>query len=347
MLRSEELGNDTKKAARLWVHEVARVFSDRLVSEQDQSSLFDFLVTVSRDKLREDLNFALTPYAGTGEPSWALMARSIFFTDQRAGKGTLDEVLPDEKENLMKHLNKQLKSYNHNSKTQLSIVVFDYAIMHLLRICRIFRMPFGHAFLVGLGGTGRQSLAKLGAYLCDLEEVELETSRGYDEEQWRDDLKALLLQTGIAAKGTVLRLPGQKIRGDFMLDDINNLLDSGRVPNLFPIEERMAIREQLRGIAKREDRLDLYENGTPEDFDEYFTQRAKDKLHVTITASPVGSALRDRIRSFPSLINCCTIDWYMRWPNAALEAVCEAILVDADLVALERRQVSKACRTLH
>jgi dynein heavy chain len=100
-------------------------------------------------------------------------------------------------------------------------------------------MPFGHAFLIGLGGTGRQSLAKLGAHLCDLEEVDLETSRGYEEEQWRDDLKALLLQAGLTGKGTVLRLPGQKIRGAFMLDDINNLLDSGKVPNLFPPEERM------------------------------------------------------------------------------------------------------------
>jgi hypothetical protein len=31
--------------------------------------------------------------------------------------------------------------------------------------------------------------------------------------------------------------------------------------------------------------------------------------------------LRERLRQFPSLVNCCTIDWFKEWPNDALEAV--------------------------
>lgn len=34
MARKEEL-NDSKKVIRLWVHEIARVFSDRLINEED------------------------------------------------------------------------------------------------------------------------------------------------------------------------------------------------------------------------------------------------------------------------------------------------------------------------
>jgi len=63
--------------------------------------------------------------------------------------------------------------------------------------------------------------------------------------------------------------------------------------------------------------------------------------------SPVGSALRDRIRSFPSLVNCCTIDWFMRWPDEALEAVSEVVLADAGLFPEQGRQIAKACRVLH
>ena len=37
--------------------------------------------------------------------------------------------------------------------------------------------------------------------------------------------------------------------------------------------------------------------------------------------SPVGSAFRVRCRMFPSLINCCTIDWFDRWPDEALLSV--------------------------
>ena len=34
--------------------------------------------------------------------------------------------------------------------------------------------------------------------------------------------------------------------------------------------------------------------------------------------SPVGETLRVRCRQFPSLVNCCTLDWFGRWPEEAL-----------------------------
>jgi hypothetical protein len=34
--------------------------------------------------------------------------------------------------------------------------------------------------------------------------------------------------------------------------------------------------------------------------------------------SPVGDAFRDRLRKFPSLVNCCTIDWFSSWPVEVL-----------------------------
>ncbi|MEQ2218273.1 hypothetical protein XENOCAPTIV_000822 [Xenoophorus captivus] len=37
--------------------------------------------------------------------------------------------------------------------------------------------------------------------------------------------------------------------------------------------------------------------------------------------SPIGDAFRNRLRMFPSLINCCTIDWFHGWPSDALEMV--------------------------
>ena len=42
----------------------------------------------------------------------------------------------------------------------------------------------------------------------------------------------------------------------------------------------------------------------------YFSQQCKDHLHLVLAYSPLGSSLRDSVRYFPSLINCCTIDWF-------------------------------------
>ena len=347
MLGREELGADSLKAVRLWVHEVARVFSDRLTSEDDQRALYEFLAQAAREKIREDLPSALRPDYGEAGEGWSVMAKSILFTDLGPGRAVVDEVLPEAREALRTHLTRLLEDHNAMAKRQLSIVLFDYAVMHLLRICRVLKMPFGHAFLIGLGGTGRQSLSRLAASLCDHSEVDLETSRGYTEDQWRDDLRALLLRAGLEGTGCVLLLPDAQIRGGFMLDDINNLLNSGSVPNLFPIEERLQIQERLRAIAKRAGRQDLHDSGTAEEYEQYFVERAREHLHVVLAMSPVGSALRDRIRNFPSLVNCCTIDWFMRWPDEALEAVCEVVLADADLFPEQGRPVATACRVLH
>ncbi len=47
--------------------------------------------------------------------------------------------------------------------------------------------------------------------------------------------------------------------------------------------------------------------------------------------SPVGSAFRTRCRMFPSLVNCCTIDWFTEWPPEALLSVSQSSFADVDL----------------
>lgn len=155
MIGKEQLDNDPKKVLRLWVHEISRVFSDRLTSTQDQSALFEKMRSVSRQTLREDLIATLRSNYGTmaGEPS--IMQNGILFTDINAGNGPLVEIPLNERDSLQQHLRKVLEDYNAFSKKPLAIVLFDSAVTHLTRICRILKMPKGHAFLIGLGGTGR------------------------------------------------------------------------------------------------------------------------------------------------------------------------------------------------
>lgn len=42
--------------------------------------------------------------------------------------------------------------------------------------------------------------------------------------------------------------------------------------------------------------------------------------------SPIGEVFRARLRQFPSLVNCCTIDWFNEWPAEALESVATTFL---------------------
>ena len=39
--------------------------------------------------------------------------------------------------------------------------------------------------------------------------------------------------------------------------------------------------------------------------------------------SPIGEDFRRRLRMFPSLVNCCAIDYFLPWPQDALQSVAE------------------------
>ena len=63
----------------------------------------------------------------------------------------------------------------------------------------------------------------------------------------------------------------------------------------------------------------------------------RDNLHIVLCMSPVGDAFRTRCRMFPSLVNCCTIDWFIEWPREALLSVATTFFETVDLGADEMK----------
>ena len=102
------------------------------------------------------------------------------------------------------------------------------------------------------------------------------------------------------------------------LEDINNLLNSGEIPNLFPPDEKIGICDEIadraRAVGKGNNRDEIYA---------FFVSQCRERLHIVLNFSPVGDQFRNRCRQFPSVINCCTIDWYNAWPAEALYSVAQ------------------------
>ena len=78
-----------------------------------------------------------------------------------------------------------------------------------------------------------------------------------------------------------------------------------------------------------------------------FIDRVRDQLHIVLAMSPIGGAFRSRLRKFPSLVNCCTIDWFQAWPEDALEIVAHRFLEDVELSNEHREGVVSICKTFH
>lgn len=108
-----------------------------------------------------------------------------------------------------------------------------------------------------------------------------------------------------------------QIKNETFLEDIDNLLNSGEVPNIFSAEERAEVIELVQSTLEAESRKNTQSGGGRIDIDlspmalfAAFVNRCRANLHIIIAFSPIGSAFRNRLRMFPSLINCCTIDWF-------------------------------------
>lgn len=316
---------------KLWVHESMRIFYDRLINADDQDWFQKLIVELTSRHLRvsysqEDL-FKNKPivFADFMRPD-----ADVRFYEEIKDLPKLTNVLND-----------MLDNYNMSHPSQMNLVFFEDALTHTARIgkpllllaftlsnsliicviiftARILRQPRGNAMLIGVGGSGKQSLTKMAAFVANMDCRSIEINRGYGIHEFREDIKSLMDETGVKGNDLVFLFTDSQIVDETMLEDLNNVLNTGEVSNLFATDETDKIVSDMNAVCKAANIPETRDNCLA-----YFVSRVRDKLHIVLCMSPVGDALRVRCRQFPSLINCTTIDVFHGWPEAALVSVAE------------------------
>ncbi|WAR21987.1 DYH2-like protein [Mya arenaria] len=314
LLRADKDFHDTRHAmTRLWIHECFRVFYDRLIDDNDKENFIN-LITEKLGTLFDQTYHNICP---NKQPP--------IFGDYY-GTNNVYEDIPDIVA-LKKLMQEKLEDYNEMpSVVRMDLVLFRDAIEHISKIVRVIRQPRGNMLLVGIGGSGRQSLTRLAANICDYTTFQIEVTKHYRKQEFRDDLKKLYYQAGVENKPTVFLFNDIQVVEESFLEDINNVLSSGEVPNLYKADEFEEVRNALSDEAKKEGIDDQ-----PQSIFAFLIERVRANLHVVLCMSPVGEPFRNRIRMYPAFVNCTTIDWFSEWPLDALLEVADKYLSEESL----------------
>jgi len=323
---------------RLWKHECGRVFADKLTSNSDK----DWYTQTMEEVLEAAFGSALA----------AAVKEEYFFVDFfRADVFDDDDVLIEaapkiyESGGTLDNVRQRVKMFmgknnEENPLRKLDLVLFEDALRHLIRISRIIEMPRGSALLVGVGGSGKQSLTRLAAYIARSKLFQITLTKTYNMNALRDDLKMLFDSAGHLRKSTTFLFTDGEIKDENFLEYINSVLMTGEIAGLFAKDEMMGMTADLQPVFVKE------RPGVPDTQDnlkQYFIDCARDNLHVVLCMSPVNVKFPERARKFPGLISGTAIDWFLTWPEEALISVSKGLLqsyeVQADAATKENLMV--------
>ena len=150
---------------------------------------------------------------------------------------------------------------------------------------RIIAKPTGNGLLVGLGGNGRKTIAKLATFINDCNPFRINLHRNYGHMEWLEDLRNLYKMLGIDNRKIVFSFADKDLKQETFIEDINNILNVGELTSLFTPEDEEEIHYEIEKQLKKA----RVKNTSQEATSAFFSKRCKRNLHMLLFMSPAGT----------------------------------------------------------
>ncbi|CAD8076520.1 unnamed protein product [Paramecium sonneborni] len=296
----------SEQIIRLWAHETCRVFMDRLINQNDQDWFKENLI--KNILINFKIEYKVQEFFNSQRP--------FIFADFQKKVELQDRIYEEVKDynSFVKNINEYMLS-----QTKMNLALFKDAIVHLTRICRVLRLQRGHYMLIGIGGSGKKSLTQLGAALAGCKFETFTTKKNYGKKEFKDLLFRLMCAVGIENKLIAFYFADNQLHQESFLEDLNNLLNSGEVPNMLTKEDLEIINSGIQAQIKELKINDAYS---------YFVQKVRSNLHIVLGLSPIRDQFRVWLRKFPK--------WLQKWPQEAFLNVAQMFLATFEFKELTK-----------
>ncbi|CAH2227625.1 jg354 [Pararge aegeria aegeria] len=119
--------------------------------------------------------------------------------------------------------------------------------------------------------------------MAELQCMQIEITKAYGQAEWRDDLKKTMLKAGAENRGIVFLFSDAQIKMESFLEDLNNILSSGDVPNIYEAEDLDSIFMSVRHAV-----MEMNLPATKANLFACYQKRVRSNLHIVVVMSPVG-----------------------------------------------------------
>lgn len=325
--------------ASLWAHECLRVFADRLVDQADKT-----LFASVMHKALED-SFGKTR-------AERVLNQPAHFVAFMRGDGSSPEPGAAERvyapvedlQAVRECVQEQLERFSAEYPSSATpLVLFTDALHHLMRITRVLGTPRGCMLLVGVAGSGKGSLARLAAFV---EGARFFHPVTVDPDQTAStlaaDLEPAYRMAGVAARPVMLLLNERDLREDVVAENVSSFLSTGVFPTFEGADERAHILKSATFAWSKAGAGTNGEHPLPEQVWSWFSERARNNLHLVICSPPGGTSLLQQGKRFPAIISGCTVNWILPWPKESLTEIARSFLGPLELEGGEAKQTLAA-----
>jgi dynein heavy chain len=322
LMARQDIIKEPDNLVKLWAHECERIYGDRLVNAEHLAAYKAFCADICKKQFPR---VAMAKYYQPTSPEPLVFANFVESLDDKKY-----DQFPDVAK-LTERLTQGLNAYNEFNAV-MDLVLFEDAMKHVCKVSRIISNEAGHALLVGVGGSGKQSLARLASNMSNYTVKQIMISSSYGLADLKVDEQDMYMKCGTKDEGITFLFTEGQITNERFLVSLNDLLSSGEIADLFPVEDIDNIVNTVRGAVKSEGIVDSKDNCW-----KFFLDRVRRNLHMALCFSPVGDAFRNRAKKFPALINSTVIDFFHPWPKEALLSVAARFLEEVEMPSEEVR----------